>query len=366
MGEAAQSNPLLTCVVSDYGRRLSLERMRELLPESFVQCGIAEQSQVTIAAALANEGYAVVAPAYASFITSRCFDQVRVCLGSMGAPVVLVGIAGGYGSGILGSTHLSLNDVALMRTVQGMTVACPSDNAEFWCCLRELVARPRPAYVRMPSLPAGAIVHDGGCDAGLDGARVLVAAADPDVVLVCTGGVTLGAMHAARILEAEGITCQVLEMSVIEPLDVTSIDHISPESLVVTVEEHYLAGGLGSAISEHLSSRCAPPRVLHLAAPYSDFEADDPENLVTRAGLSADAIANRVRKALVGEANPDRFAYQSRSFLSANCEADCSSHDCDCAHAMKSGTSAMIGSDSWTASTASSKLDGATAGRSGR
>lgn len=299
MGEAAQTNPLLTCVVSDYGRRLSLERMRELLPESLVQCGIAEQSQVAIAAALANEGYAVVAPAYASFITARCFDQIRVCLGSMGAPVVLVGIAGGYGSGILGPTHLALNDVALMRTVQGMTVICPSDNAGLWCCLRELVARPRPAYVRMPSLPVGAIVHDNGCDAGFDGARVLMTAADPDVVLVCTGGVTLNAMHAARVLEGEGIACQVLEMPVIEPLDTTAIDHVGPGPLVVTVEEHYLAGGLGSAISEHLSSHGTPPRVLHLAAPCSDFEADDSENLVARAGLSADAIASQVRRALV-------------------------------------------------------------------
>lgn len=298
MGESAQSNPLLTCVVSDYGRRLSLDRMRRLLPDGFVQCGIAEQSQVAIAAALANEGYAVVAPAYASFITARCFDQVRVCLGLMGAPVVLVGIAGGYGSGILGPTHLSLNDVALMRTVQGMTVVCPSDNAEFWCCLRELVASPRPAYVRMPSLPAGAIVHDDGCDAGLDGARVLMNAADPDVVFVCAGGVTLNAVHAARVLEGEGIACRVLEMSVIEPLDEAPIDRIGPESLVVTVEEHYLAGGLGSAVSEHLSSRRVAPRVLHLAAPRSDFEADDPENLVARAGLSADAIASRVRAAL--------------------------------------------------------------------
>jgi len=298
MGEAAQSSPLLTCVVSDYGRRLSLDRMRELLPKGIVQCGIAEQSQVTIAAALANEGYAVVAPAYASFITSRCFDQIRVCLGSMGAPVVLVGIAGGYGSGILGSTHLSLNDVALMRTVQGVTVACPSDNAEFWCCLRELIARPRPAYVRMPSLPAGSIVHDDGCDAGLDGARVLMTATDPDVVLVCAGGVTLNAMHATRVLDGEGIACQLIEMATIEPLDEASIDQIGPETLVVTVEEHYLAGGLGSAISERLASRRIRPRVLHLAAPYSDFEADDPENLITRAGLSADAIASQVRKAL--------------------------------------------------------------------
>ena len=105
-------------------------------------------------------------------------------------------------------------------------------------------------------------------------------------------------MHATRVLDGEGIACQLIEMATIEPLDEASIDQIGPETLVVTVEEHYLAGGLGSAISERLASRRIRPRVLHLAAPYSDFEADDPENLITRAGLSADAIASQVRKAL--------------------------------------------------------------------
>ena len=172
--------------------------MRELLPESLVQCGIAEQSQVAIAAALANEGYTVVAPAYASFITARCFDQIRVCLGSMGAPVVLVGIAGGYGSGILGPTHLALNDVALMRTVQGMTVICPSDNAGLWCCLRELVARPRPAYVRMEVKLYEGVESDPSVETVMKGAQFM-SEFGPDWIIAIGGGSPIDAAKAMWI-----------------------------------------------------------------------------------------------------------------------------------------------------------------------
>ena len=164
MGELAERDRGLSVVVSDYGRRLNLDHMREVLPEGFVQCGIAEQNQVEVAAALANEGLTTFAPSYATFITGRVYDQIRVNLGMMRSPVALVGVSAGCESGMLGASHMALEDISLMRGVPNVEVFCPADNAELASVLRLLAAAPRPAYVRTNTLD-GVNLHPDGTTA---------------------------------------------------------------------------------------------------------------------------------------------------------------------------------------------------------
>lgn len=300
MARAGESDELLTVVVSDYGRRLSLGPLAERRPGSVVQCGIAEQSQVGVAAAMALEGLHVFAPAYACFLTARALDQARVALGIMGAPVVLVGLGPGYASGILGASHMSLDDVAMVRSVPGVDVVCPADNAELWCCLLDLARDPRPCYVRMPSAPAGALLRP-SC-AGLPRGRALVvdgpAAGACDVALLACGSVTLAAAEAARELRAGGASCRLVEVPWVEPLGEGALAACEGARLVVTVEEHLRHGGLGSAVAERLAERAGAPRLVRLGAPDEVFEADDQDRLLARAGLDAPAVARAVRAAL--------------------------------------------------------------------
>ena len=304
MGRAAETDDLLAVVVSDYGRRLSLERVRELRPEAVVQCGIAEQSQVGLAAAMALEGLHVVAPAYACFLTSRALDQVRVAMGIMGAPLVLVGLGPGYASGVLGASHMSLDDVALMRAVPGIDVVCPADNAELWCCLLDLARDPRPCYVRMPSAPAGRLLRP-AC-AGLPRGRALpvgaagvpAAGEAPDVALLASGSVTLAAAEAAEALRSRGVSCSLAEVPWVGPLDEGALDAAAAARLVVTDEEHQRSGGLGGAVAERLLERAGAPRLLRLGAPDEVFEADDQDRLLERAGLSAAGVERSVMGAL--------------------------------------------------------------------
>ena len=116
LGKIAENDPQVMAVVSDYGRRLALDALRSKLPGSVVQCGIAEQNQVEVASALANEDFHVFAPSYAPFITARVLDQVRVNLGMMESPAVLVGLGAGYHAGILGPSHMALEDLAHSRS----------------------------------------------------------------------------------------------------------------------------------------------------------------------------------------------------------------------------------------------------------
>lgn len=293
MGELAQARRDLAVVVSDYGRRLGLERFRELCPEGYVQCGIAEQNQVEVASALANEGFATFAPTYATFITARVLDQVRVNLGIMGSPVVLVGVGCGCEAGPLGPSHMAIEDLGCMRQIPGMTVASPVDVEGFMDVLRELAAHPRPAYVRMND------------DAGLR----LSAGKDPlsprwlrrgdgRVALVTCGTIAANALGAADVLAAHGVGADVLAMPCLKPWDQDVVRGLSGYELVVTVEEHAAIGGLGSAVAETLTELGAGPRLLRLGTPDRYLEADVRARLLARMGLDAAGIARAVEGAL--------------------------------------------------------------------
>ncbi len=291
MEAIARRDPMLSVVVSDYGRRLNLEGMRSTLPQAFVQCGIAEQSQIEVAAALANEGFHVLAPSYATFITSRVLDQVRVMLGMMRSPVVLVGLSAGCEAGTLGASHMALEDLACLRTIPGVTVVCPADNVELAAVLEELAANPRPAYVRISSYADGVCLHAHGARVPLGKAEVLRAVEAPQVSLLATGPLTGRALRAATLLSREGVEAQVLEFATVKPLDTEALDALAGTQLAVTVEDHSVQGGFGSAVAEHLAAVDGAPRVLRLGMPDRYLAADLPERLLECAGLTAEGIA---------------------------------------------------------------------------
>ena len=300
MGELAERDRGLSVVVSDYGRRLNLDHMREVLPEGFVQCGIAEQNQVEVAAALANEGLTTFAPSYATFITGRVYDQIRVNLGMMRSPVALVGVSAGCESGMLGASHMALEDISLMRGVPNVEVFCPADNAELASVLRLLAAAPRPAYVRTNALDGVNLHPDGTTAVAGQAQRIFSPEGAPEVSLVATGTICSRAVEAARLLAADGVAAEVLEMLCVKPLDVAAVDALAAggRRLVTTVEEHSVVGGLGAAVAERLAEHGGAPALLRLGMPDAYQNADSQAALLERAGLSAAGIAARVRERL--------------------------------------------------------------------
>ena len=299
MGRIAREDELFSIVVSDYGRRLSLDEALAVRPEALVQCGIAEQSQVEVSCALANEGFHVFAPAYAPFITARVLDQVRVNLGMMRSPAVLVGISAGLESGMLGASHMAVEDIAHMRSIPNVEVICPADNAELVCVLRQLAVDPVPAYVRVTCPDVGSSAHPkGGC---FQRGRAEVLWGDPadaDVALVATGSIVCRAIEAVQLLDARGVRACVVEMGTIKPLDTAMLEGLFGCRLVVTVEEHSVVGGLGGAVAEYLAGVGGAPRLLRLGTPDAYLAADYAAALLERAGLTPQAMAKAVLAAL--------------------------------------------------------------------
>ena len=314
MGKLAKDDELLTVAVADYGRRLNLDRFRELRPDGYIQCGIAEQNLIEVASACANEGFHVFAPCYATFVTSRTLDQIRVNLGMMKSPVVLVGVAAGCESAATGPSHMAVEDIAITRTIPGLSVLNPIDNAQLAATLMELAKHPRPAYVRMTSCdgvnlhPDGYVFDASGVEklfessraadtASVDGVAVAEAAVTTQpkhVTVLATGAITSRVVEAAqRVAEqvaAVKASLEVYGVSSIKPLDASLTEICQHSDVIITVEEHSVLGGFGSAVVEQLSTSGACPQVLRLGMPDTYLEADVHHNILTRAGLSVEGL----------------------------------------------------------------------------
>ena len=329
MGKLAEDDKLLTVAVADYGRRLNLDRFRELRPDGYIQCGIAEQNLIEVASACANEGFHVFAPCYATFVTSRTLDQIRVNLGMMKSPVVLVGVAAGCESSATGPSHMAVEDIAVTRTIPGLSVFSPVDNAQLAATLMELAKHPRPAYVRMTSCdgvnlhPNGYVfdasgvekLFDSACVAhtvGVDGVASAEAAMSEAtttgtastplpkrVTVLATGAITSrvvdAAQRVAEQLAAEQAAVaqtniEVYGVSSIKPLDASLTEICQNSDVIITVEEHSVLGGFGSAVVEQLSASGPCPQVLRLGMPDTYLEADVHHNILARAGLSAESL----------------------------------------------------------------------------
>lgn len=337
MGKLAKDDELLTVAVADYGRRLNLDRFRELRPDGYIQCGIAEQNLIEVASACANEGFHVFAPCYATFVTSRTLDQIRVNLGMMKSPVMLVGVAAGCESAATGPSHMAVEDIAVTRTIPGLSVFNPVDNAQLAATLMELAKHPRPAYVRMTSCDGVNLHLDGyvfdasgveklfesACAVGAAGTfEVADGAATPEaaaaeastevttvtqprrVTVLTTGAITSRVVEAAQRAAGQITSVQVAAeqaaaaqtnievygVSNIRPLDASLTQICQNSDVIITVEEHSILGGFGSAVLEQLSASGTCPQVIRLGMPDTYLEADVHHNILARAGLSVESL----------------------------------------------------------------------------
>ena len=321
MGKLAENDELLTVAVADYGRRLNLDRFRELRPDGYIQCGIAEQNLIEVASACANEGFHIFAPCYATFVTSRTLDQIRVNFGMMKSPVVLVGVAAGCESAATGPSHMAVEDIAVTRTIPGLSVFSPVDNAQLAATLMELAKHPRPAYVRMTSCDgvnlypngysfdvsgveklfessrsAGSAGAAGAADAGGVVTTKAAHSTEPrHVTVLATGAITSRVIEAAQraveqIAAPIRTNIEVYGVSILKPLDASLTEICQHSDVIITVEEHSVLGGFGSAVVEQVSASGACPQVIRVGMPDKYLDADVHHNILARAGLSVEGL----------------------------------------------------------------------------
>jgi transketolase len=248
--ELARQDPDLLVVTSDSRGSGKLGPFAKALPDQIIEIGIAEQNLVGISAGLAAAGKKVFGISPACFLTTRALEQIKNDVAYSDQPVKLVGISAGVSYGALGSTHHSLHDYAALRAINNLDVVAPADNFETREAIKAAYTHPRPIYVRFGkrSLPH---LHAPGTPFQIG--RAITLAAGSDITFLATGETVAEAVGARDILEASGISCGVVSMHTIKPLDTETLFETARKTqALITVEEHSVYGGLGEACAAAL------------------------------------------------------------------------------------------------------------------
>ncbi|MFF1923599.1 transketolase family protein [Streptomyces sp. NPDC058221] len=264
--------------------------------ERYVNIGIAEHTLVGAAAGLAREGRIPLVNTMAAFASSRALEAVKLDIALGNLPVLIAATHSGVSAGHLGPTHHALEDLATLRVLPNMTVVVPGDAAQTEELLRQALALDGPVYFRLgraatPALPAAGPPQLGKAQILRRGTDITLAACGPYPVLA--------ALEAAGILERDGISASVLHLHTVKPLDTPALlDALGDQQALITVEEHWGAGGFGSAVAEELSA-VRPVQVHRIAMPDAFVPvAGSQRLLLEQGGICAESVAERARRTL--------------------------------------------------------------------
>lgn len=293
--DLAARDPRIYFLTGDLGFGV-VERFAAAYPDRFVNVGVAEQNMIGIATGLAMLGNIVFTYSIANFPTLRCLEQIRNGPCYHRANVKIVSVGGGLAYGSLGMSHHATEDLAILRVLPGMTTVAPGDPCETRLAVEALTQRPGPAYLRLGRAGEPA-VHPTTPELTIG--KAIPVREGRDVTLIATGTMLHVAVQSAERLAAEGIYARVLSMHTVSPIDADSVIRAAREtSLVVTLEEHSIVGGLGGAVAEVVAESDAPvARLRRLGLPSAFIrEAGSREYLCERHGLTPDAIVAEIRR----------------------------------------------------------------------
>jgi transketolase len=262
--ELANENKDILVLTSDSRGSASLVEFGKELPDQIIEVGIAEQNLVGIAAGLAASGKKPIVASPACFLSMRSIEQIKVDVAYSNTNVKLIGISGGVSYGALGMSHHSLQDLAVTRAIPGLDVMMPADRHEAKKMIEALVKYDRPVYLRIGRNPVedSYVSEDYEFQIG----KAVTMMAGNDITIIASGETVRLALDSAEALKLEGINCRVINMHTIKPLDQEAIIKAAKETgRIITIEEHSVYGGLGSAVAEVVSqNHPIPVRILGL------------------------------------------------------------------------------------------------------
>jgi len=281
---------VLTCDVSTSA---GLDRYRKTLPEKYLDLGIAEQNMIGVAAGLSSEGYNVVTTTFAPFQTIRCCEQIKVNIGYMKQKICMVGLASGLALGNLGFTHCCIEDIGVLRSIPGITIISPADSLETVKALEAALKFESSTYIRLTGASNNPVVNKNDYDFEIGKSIKLLEG--EDLTIFSAGATVFNCIKASEILKNNGVSAKVINMHTIKPIDKAAINKSCEHSkLIVSVEEHNIFGGLGTAISEHMASLKSHPKLLTIGVNDYYSKGGSYEFLKEKHGLSTDKIVSNV------------------------------------------------------------------------
>ncbi|MFZ5918501.1 MAG: transketolase family protein [Chloroflexota bacterium] len=282
--ELGRRRPDVVVMDSDLQRSNKTYAFGQAHPDRFFDMGIAEADMICTAAGMAATGCTVFATSFAMFIPGRAYDQIRLQLGYARENVKIVGVSAGLTQGPDGATHQSLDDVALTRLLPDLTVLVPADATEAYLATLAAAETPGPFYLRLGRYPTPVLF---GADYRFQIGAAPVMRRGGDLAIYATGIMTALALDTAELLAGQGLAATVLNVPTLKPLDAVAIlDAAGGKRLVVTMEEHWIVGGLGSAVAETLAEAGGGPPLLRLGVRDQFGQSATADELLAHYGLT--------------------------------------------------------------------------------
>lgn len=295
---AGETNANVVALCADLTESTQMDKFKDKFPERFVEIGVAEQNLVTVASGMAAMGKIPFCSSYAMFSPGRNWEQIRTTITYNDRPVIIVGSHAGISVGPDGGTHQAIEDIALMRVLPNMTVISPCDAIEARKATLALAKLGKPAYLRL-AREKTPIMTTPETPFEIGKAQVMF---QPDglahVGIIATGALLHNALMAVKDLEKKHIRVKVLNMATIKPLDIDAIVALAKETrAIVTVEEHQIAGGLGSAVAECLAG-IYPTPIEFVGVNDRYGQSGTPSELIREYKLGREDIVSAVKKVL--------------------------------------------------------------------
>jgi len=294
--EIAAYDPRVTLIVGDLGFGVVTDFAKRY-PNQFLNAGVSEQNMTGMAAGMALAGRVVFTYSIANFPTLRCIEQIRNDICYHEANVKIVSVGGGYAYGSLGMTHHATEDLAVLRSLPGIKVVAPGDPVETRLAVQAMVNDPSPYYLRL-GRAGEPVIHTEPTDFVIG--RAIVVRQGSDATLISTGGMLENCVKAACELEVQGYSVQVISMHTVKPLDREAVLAAGARTgVVLTVEEHSMVGGLGSAVADILLESGYPGIFRKIALPDQFSHAvGDYEYLRQLGGLDVASIATTIKNTI--------------------------------------------------------------------
>tara|TARA_B100000700_G_scaffold234313_1_gene259723 strand:- start:3082 stop:4044 length:963 start_codon:yes stop_codon:yes gene_type:complete len=251
---------ILTCDVSTSA---GLDRFRKQYPDNYLDLGIAEQNLIGVAAGLASENFKVITTTFAPFQAIRCCEQIKVNLGYMKEKITMVGLASGLVLGNLGFTHCCIEDVGILRSIPNLKIISPSDSLETIKAIEASLNDQSSCYIRLTGGSNNPIINQKDYDFKIG--KSILLTEGKDILIISAGSILNECIEVAETLKNENLSTTIINMHTIKPIDEEAIiKHAKNKKLIVTIEEHNIIGGLGSAVAETISKDNKISKLLRL------------------------------------------------------------------------------------------------------
>jgi len=294
LNELAKENEQIIALTSDLRTTSGLDRFNNAYPERVINVGIAEQNMIGIASGLSTLGFIPFATTFANFASLRACEQMRHHMGYMRENIKIVGFGGGFAMGMFGITHYGIEDVSSIRSIPNIAILSPADSLE---TVKATIAAARhkgPVYLRLTGVMNQPMVYKEDYDYEIG--KAIQLRDGTDIAIFATGGMVHHALQAAEQLDKTGISCKVVNVHTIIPIDKQAIMNSLGVKLLVTVEEHSRIGGLGSTVAEVLTELDEKPPQLLIGVSNEYKPAGSYEYMLEQYGLNSLTITEKILK----------------------------------------------------------------------